>query len=75
MKPNGRVALPPTEVVGRCDCKYAPNGEVSVRGSENGSGCPELMSIALILEVLTPFEWERALKRVEKKGHILRRGM
>jgi hypothetical protein len=50
----------------RCDCKYGATAESVGRRSESGSGCPELLAAADILEALTPAEEKRVLARIRR---------
>ena len=52
-----------------CDCKYGANSSSIGRGSENGNGCPEMRCVKSILEVMTDKEFERIVKRMNKKSH------
>lgn len=50
----------------RCDCKYGVTAESACRHSERGSGCPELLSAADLLEAMTPAEEKRILARIRR---------
>ncbi len=51
---------------GRCDCKY---GATAIGcASETGNGCPEMRVIALMLDVMTPAEYARLIKRATKNS-------
>jgi hypothetical protein len=47
-----------------CDCKFGATAETIGRRSENGSGCPELLTAASVLEAMTPTEFARVTKRM-----------
>lgn len=53
----------------RCDCKYGISTDDSAPGvrGERGNGCPELREVEKLLKALTPFEWARLVKRLERR--------
>lgn len=47
-----------------CDCKF---GATNIGGhSEDGPGCPEMRFVIALVRALTPYEYARVVKRLER---------